>query len=129
VANAHRAPAPGAGAVLNPWVLLGALGLWLASMVGAFNFGRDHEIGAQAREDQTRTETREAAREGVAEALAKIEVQRVEITQPIQTIVRERTVYRECLHDADVVRGINAALTGSSRPVDRGQLPAASAPR
>jgi hypothetical protein len=114
--------------VINPWALLAVVLAWLGSVGYAFNFGRDHEIGAQAREVQARAETFELAQKGAAEAISNIKVQHVEITQPIVREVRTNTVYADCRHTPDGLRAINAAITGRPQPVGGGQLPAASAP-
>lgn len=114
---------------MNPWALLGGVVVWLASLWYAFDFGRDHEAGEQARVDNTARLSRESAARAIGDALAKLEVQRVEITQPIIREVQQRVVYRDCRHTADGLRGLNAALTGRAEPVGAGQLPAASAPR
>jgi hypothetical protein len=112
----------------NPWLLLGLALAWAASVAGAFTFGRDVEQGAQALAERTAAAAVEAANVATGEALAKIEVQRVEITQPVIHEVRTRTVYAECRHTADGLRGVNAALTGRAVAAGASQLPAASAP-
>jgi hypothetical protein len=113
---------------LREAVLLGA---WLASVATpawwAYGAGQNAELAKQAREDDVIKKTRQAAQEGAALAIAAIEVQRVEITQPVLREVREKTVYRDCRHSPDGLRGVNAALTGASQPAGPGQLPAAAA--
>lgn len=114
---------------LNPWLLLGGGLLWLASLWAAFDFGRDVEQGTQALAERTAAAATKAATDATAEAISKIEVQRVEITQPVVREVRTNTVYAECRHTPDGVRGLNAALTGRAEPAGRGVMPAASTPR
>lgn len=118
------------GGFVSLQVLL-AIG-WAASLAAAswvaYGFGQDHEVAARAREDAAALVAADIAATKAAEAISKIEVQRVEITQPVLREVRERAVYRECRHTPDGLRGINAALTGRPEPVGGGELPAASAP-
>jgi multidrug efflux pump subunit AcrA (membrane-fusion protein) len=105
---------------------------WGASVTGAgwwaYNTGKDHEVAARAREDAAAMAAAQIAAAAAAEAISRIEVQRVEITQPMLREVREKTVYRECRHTPDGLRGVNAALTGHAEPAGAGELPAASAP-
>lgn len=114
--------------MLNPLFLLAVTAAWLGSLFGAFNFGRDHEIGAQAREVQARAETFELAQKGAAEAISQLKVEHVQITQPIVREIRTNTVYADCRHTPDGLRAVNAAITGRPQPAGGGQLPAASAP-
>jgi hypothetical protein len=104
--------------------------LWAFSLAATahwfYGAGKDSEIATQAREDAAATKAFEAGQRGAAEAISKLEMQRVEITQPVQRTVREIVRYRECVHDAGVMRNVNAALTGRTEPADRGELSAAS---
>jgi phospholipase/lecithinase/hemolysin len=106
--------------------------LWAVSLAGTahwfYGAGKDSEIATQYREDAAATKAYTAAQRGAAEAISKLEMQRVEITQPVQRTVREIVRYRECVHDAGVLRNVNAALTGRAKPAGSGELPAASAP-
>jgi hypothetical protein len=52
------------------------------------------------------------ASEAVAKEIAKIDVRNVTIRQEVQKHVIEKPVYRECLHDPDTLRLLNAAITG-----------------
>jgi hypothetical protein len=101
---------------------LGVTGWWFHGV------GRDQEIATQAREDKIAKTAADASQTAAAVAISKIEVQRVEITQPVLREVRTKTVYLECKHTPDGLRGVNAALTGrTAEPARGGQLPAASA--
>lgn len=80
---------------------------------------REREIGRMAAD---------TAASAAATAISNIEVQRVEIIQPVERTIREKLVYRDCRHDPVGLRGVNAALTGArAEPPGGGQLPAASA--
>jgi maleate cis-trans isomerase len=110
-------------AILLAWgSTVGGAGWW------AYGLGKDHEIASQAREDKAADTAARVASDAAAKAISGIEVQRVEITQPTITKVRETVRYRECVHEPGVLRNINAALTGRAEPAGGGQLPAASAP-
>lgn len=59
-----------------------------------------------------------------AKELAKIEVKNVTIKQEVQTKVIERTYYRDCKHEPDVMLDINRAL--SNKPIGYPELSRAS---
>lgn len=113
---------------MSPWVLLAVIGAWISSLWFAIGVGQDMEVAAHARENTAAASATAAATSAAAAAISRIEVQRVEITQPILREVRTKTVYMECRHTPDGLRGVNAALTGRAEPAGAGQLPAASAP-
>ncbi|WUR11929.1 hypothetical protein E7V67_019815 [[Empedobacter] haloabium] len=101
---------------MNPYVLLGAGVLWLASAAGAFWYGtgvgRDGEIAKQSAVDKATVETRKLAMEGAADAISKIVVRNTTVQGRVETIVRDNPVYRDCRHDPDQLRNINEAITG-----------------
>jgi hypothetical protein len=107
---------------MSPYVALGAVAVWAGSLWAAYSHGREAEEGAQAREALAAERASAVAAEAAASAIAAIQVQHETIIQPVQREVRERTVYRECRHSPDGLRGVNAALTGATGD---GQLPAA----
>lgn len=61
-----------------------------------------------------------------AEAIAAREVRHATITQRVIRETVEKPVYRDCVHDADSLRDINAALSQSA---DAGDVPASGASR
>lgn len=120
-------------------VLYGALAsavLALASAAGSgwwfYGAGKDAEIAARsaakAQEDRVVAAVEQAAQRSAhaaGAAIAKLEIKRVQITQPLQTEIRERVVYRDCLHSPAGLRAVNEALAGgASGGADRSQLPA-----
>lgn len=111
--------------MINPYVYLVAALVWLLTLVGSvfggYQLGRDTEVAIKAREDRAAQVAGQAAAASAADAIAKLEVKRVEITQRVQTRIQEVPVYRECRHDERVLRDINAALTG--RGPDPSSLP------
>lgn len=66
------------------------------------------------------------ALKAAAEAIAKRDVKHTTITQKVIRETVEKPVYRDCVHDADSMRDINAALSVSADP---GELPASDAAR
>jgi len=66
------------------------------------------------------------ALKAAAEAIAAREVKHATITQRVIRETVEKPVYRDCVHDADSLRDINAALSQSA---DAGDVPASGASR
>jgi len=116
---------------MNPYVLLALVIGWGASIAGTgwycIGVGEDKIIAKQASDDKIRQETREAAQQGAADAIAKLKPVNTTIRAKTETIVRESTVYRTCLNTPDGVRNINAALSGrTAEPAGGEQLPKAN---
>lgn len=115
---------------MNPYLILGAVLFWGASVAGAgwygLELGDDRATARQARDDQVRQETRDAAQQGAADAIAKLKPVNTTIRAKTETIVRESPVYRDCLNTPDGMRSINSALAGRiSEPAGGEQLPKA----
>lgn len=110
------------------WALLAAVIAWLASTGGAYFYGRSDgraiEAGTQARENKVAEVATQAAVLASAKAIAAIEVKNVTVKQRVETEIREKPVYRECVHDQRVLDDINRSLTGAEPAGDR-ELPAA----
>jgi hypothetical protein len=113
--------------MVNPWVILMAVGALLIVGASSFIYGghvkENAMIANQAKADRIRKETVEAAREGAAIAISQIKIKNVTIRQNLETVTRENVVYRECRHDASGLRLLNEALTGATQPVDNGSVP------
>lgn len=115
---------------MNPYILLALVIGWGMSVAGAgwygMGLGEDKIIAKQASEDKIRQETREAAQQGAADAIAKLKPVNTTIRAKTETIVRENTVYRTCLNTPDGMRSINSTLTGRiAEPAGGEQLPKA----
>lgn len=115
---------------MNPYIALAAVVFWVASVGGAYfkgqSTGADREIAAQARINKAIDQTREAAQQGAADAIAKLKPVNTTIRSRTETIVRENPVYRDCVADAGGMRNINSALTGKlAEPSAGEQLPKA----
>lgn len=103
---------------MNPWLILGAVVFWAVSSGAVYvkgqSVGANRVIAEQAKVDKAVDETRAAAQQGAADAIAQIKVVNTTVKGRVETIVRENTVYRDCKHDARSLRDINAALSGDS---------------
>lgn len=88
----------------------------LGVVVGAFAYGvsvgKDSEVATQARIDKAMQDTREAAQQGAAKAIAQIKVTNTTIRGEVQREIQTNTVYRDCRVPADGLRIINDALKG-----------------
>lgn len=118
----------------NLYILLALVIGWGASVVGAgwwgIGIGEDRTIATQAKVNKAIDETRAAAQEGAANAIAQIKITNTTIRGRVETVVREVPTYRDCKHDAGVLRNVNSALANKqSQPADPGKLPTVVAPR
>ena len=100
---------------MNPWVIIGAGIFWVLSVGGAYvkgqTTGANRVIAQQVAVDQAVRDTRAAAQQGAADAIAQIKIVNTTIRGKTETIVRENRVYADCVNDAGVLRNINQALT------------------
>ncbi len=112
---------------MNSTLILGAVVLWGATVAGSFFYGqgvgKDGEIAKQTAINQAIIDTRKAAQEGAANAIAQIKITNTTIRGRTDTIIRNDPVYFDCRHSDDGVRNINEALTGRSGAVGDSQLP------
>jgi len=116
---------------MGPYGLIIAGVLWAASVVGGILWGiatgDDRATARQAREDSIEQRASAAAAAAAASAISTIKVQHRTVQQEVQREISERVVYRECVHSAEQLQRINAAITGRAEPADRGIVPAANA--
>lgn len=94
-------------------VLAIVLGSFVATFSCGVKVGVDRETAAQSRIDKATQDTREAALQGAAEAIAKIKVTNTTIKGEVQREVQTNTVYRDCRVPADGMRIINDAIRGN----------------
>lgn len=113
------------GLLANPWVLLAIVAALVAShgtvAYKAYHAGQDNIVAETSKIVDSEVRTRDAALAVVSEAIGNMKVRNVTIRQKTETLTRELPVYRECNHDADGLRTINEALTGTEQ-----QQPAAT---
>lgn len=100
--------------------------LWAATVAWAFWYGQGigegRAVSQQARENALVQSAVDAANQVAAEAIARIEIKNVTVRQEVQREIIEKPVYRECRHDAGVMRSINSAISGADS-AGRGKLP------
>lgn len=92
-------------------LIAGALGALALVALGWFG-GVRSEQASQDREKLAITQTRDAARQGTAEAIAKIKVTNTVINKKVEREILTDTVYRDCRVPAAGVQIANDALTG-----------------
>lgn len=96
--------------------ILVAIAIALGAIVGAFAYGvhvgKDAETATQARIDKAVQDTREAANQAAADAIAKIKITNTTIRGEVQREIQTNTIYRDCKLPADGLRIANDALAG-----------------
>ena len=112
---------------MNPYLIIAVFVAVLAAGAGGFKLCSDHEIAAQAREQDHIAEAVDAANNAAAQAIAKLQPKYTTIRQELEREIRTETVYADCRHGPSGVRLVNQALTGGE-PADSGKLPKADAP-
>jgi hypothetical protein len=115
---------------MNPYLIIAVCIAWGASVGGAFVYGtdvgHDSEIASQAKINKAITETREAAQQGAANAIAQLKPINRTIVQKTEREVRENIRYSECVNTDGQLRNINAAIAGRAPdPAGGGSVPAA----
>lgn len=103
---------------MNPYAI-GAIAIaWAASVGGAsfwfYGAGQDAEIASQAKIDKAIQQTRDAAQQGAANAIATAAAENTKTITKVRTITRDVPVYRDaqCQHDDRVFNDLNGALRG-----------------
>lgn len=96
-------------------------------IVSAFFYGQkvgaDGQVAEQAVIDKAIADTRQAALEGAADAIAKIKVRNTTIQGRVDTIIKENPVYGDCKHTPESLRLLNEALTGRPGPTGSSGMP------
>jgi hypothetical protein len=119
---------------MNPYALLALCAAWGLSIGYAgytgIDYGKAQVIAEQAKLDEAIKKTREAAIEGAAQAIAANKPINQTIVQKVQREIQTNTVYAECRHSVDGLRGVNEALTGKpGKPAGDNKLPGVVAPK
>lgn len=111
---------------MNPYLIIAALVAVMGVGVGGFKLGVDHQLAAQAREQDHIAEAVDAANAAAAQAIAKIKVVNTTIRQELEKEVRYEKVYSDpgCRNTPTGMRLVNDALSGT-KPADSGKLPKA----
>lgn len=113
---------------MNPYLIIAALLAVLAAGAGGFKLGADHEVAAQAREQDHISEAVDAATNAAAKAIAGIKITNKTVQNEVQREVQNNVVYRDCKHSPVGLQLLNQALTGGSVSIGDSKLPKADAP-
>ena len=101
---------------MNPYVIIATMLAWGASIAGTAHYftgvGEAKVTAFNAKAEQVVRETREAAQQGAATAIAANRPKNVTNVQEVRRETDTKIVYRECANTAVSMHGINAALTG-----------------
>ena len=111
---------------------LAAAAVVASAVCGAWGYkqgradGRELAAAQDARERDIAAHAAQVAAASAAEQIARIRVQHTTVRGEVEREVLERVVYRECVHSADQLQRINAAISGAaiaSSAAGGGQLP------
>ena len=83
-----------------------------------YEAGRSAERADEAERQAAIAETRTAAAEGAADAIAKIKPEFRTVIQRTRERMVEKPVYRDCLHDGRVRDDIDSKLRGAGTAAD-----------
>lgn len=112
---------------MKPWLILGGVVIWVASIAGSYMFGDTNGENRQKVHEneikQAIEDTREQAKLGAADAIAKQKVKHTVIQGKVQTIIKDNPVYRDCEHTDDAFRLLNDAITGGTGRNSDSSLP------
>ena len=114
---------------MNPYLIIVALIAVMMSALGGFKLGRDHEVAAQAREDQHIAQAVDAATNVAAEAISKLRPKYTTIQNEVQRETKTEVRYVDCRNTAGVMQQLNEALKPSTSPAGGRQLPNVDAPK
>lgn len=119
---------------MNPYLILALVVGWGASIAGtgyvAFGLGQDNITAFNAKAVEIVKETRDAAQQGAATAIAANRPRNTTIVNEVQREIQNHTVYAECRNTPAGVLGINEALTGKrAEPAGGGKLSGAVTPQ
>lgn len=109
---------------LNPWLILAAVIALGASHTYAYVKGGAARENSMLAEQMRQDELVEKFEQSTAQQIAAIEVKHVTVRQQLETQIREKPVYRDCIADQRVLDTVNEAITGHLA-TGESQLPAA----
>lgn len=111
---------------MTPWLLLGALAFSVFTGITGYvrgqSAGADRVIAKQVAVDQAIRDTRAAAQQGAADAIAQIKIVNTTVRQRAETVVRDNVRYVDCRHAVGMFDTLNEALTGRPKPTGDGKL-------
>lgn len=92
--------------------LVAVIASGLGSGYAGWAFSRDYHAAKAIETKELIERAAQASREAAAEVISGIEVKNVRITQKLETEIREKPVYRDCVADDSVFSLTNEAITG-----------------
>ncbi len=92
--------------------LIAVIASGLGSGYAGWTFSRDYYAAKAIENKELVEQAAKASREAAAEVISGIEVKNVRITQKLETEIREKPVYRDCVADDGVFALTNEAITG-----------------
>lgn len=92
--------------------LVAVIASGLGSGYAGWTFSRDYYAAKAVENKELIERAAQASREAAAEVISGIEVKNVRITQKLETEIREKPVYRDCVADDGVFALTNEAITG-----------------
>ena len=92
--------------------LVAVIASGLGSGYAGWTFSRDYYAAKVTENKELIERAAQASREAAATAISAIEVKNVRITQKLETEIREKPVYRDCVADDSVFNLTNEAITG-----------------
>lgn len=92
--------------------LVAVIASGLGSGYAGWTFSRDYYAAKAVENKELIERAAQASREAAATAISGIEVKNVRITQKLETEIREKPVYRDCVADDGVFALTNEAITG-----------------
>lgn len=92
--------------------LIAVIASGLGSGYAGWTFSRDYYAAKAIANKELVEQAAKASREAAAEVISGIEVKNVKITQKLETEIREKPVYRDCVADDGVFALTNEAITG-----------------
>lgn len=110
---------------MNPYLIIVFMLALAGFGAGGFKLGSDHEVAAQAREQNHIAEAVDAANNTAASAISEIKPIYQTINSKVQHDVETHTVYNDCKLPASGVLLVNQALNGGAVAPDSGKLPKA----
>ena len=107
---------------LNPWLILAAVIALGASHTFAFVKGGTARENSILAEQRRQDELIQKIQQTTAQQIAAIEVKHVTVRQQLETEIREKPVYRDCVASDRVLDLVNQAITGAES-VSAGVVP------
>lgn len=92
--------------------LVAVIASGLGSGYAGWTLSRDYYAAKAIETKELIERAAQASREAAATAISAIEVKNVRITQKLETEIREKPVYRDCVADDGVFALTNEAITG-----------------